>query len=308
MPPPSPPPHAACTMPAPPGPRSFSERASPRPRRQARVAIPPPIRNESTAMPTPPFHRMRSLKLRAPDHATAQSTAAPIPPHALAEASRSGPCHRPFHRYAACRDAARRLHDSLATRTAKLQRAHATKAASPRPRRHTAANLDHATAQSAIPPHALAEASRSGPCRRPCHRSVPPPFRRMRSLKLRAPDHATAMPPLLRRLPAACCTIPAPPGPRSFSERTPPRPPPAIPPHALAEASRSGPCHRPVHRYAACRDAACRLHDSRATRTAKLQRARVAKAASPRPRRHTAAQPDHATAQSHRPHSTACAR
>jgi hypothetical protein len=188
--------------------------------------MPPP------SPPPPAFHRMRSLKLRAPDHAAAHATAMPppaIPPHALAEASRSGPCHRPCHRP---------VHRPPPP--ARFPR-HPDREASASARRQ---------GRVAIPPPIRTMPPPSPP---------PPPFHRMRSLKLRAPDHAAAH----------ATAMPTPP----------------IPPHALAEASRSGPCHRPVHRYAACRYAARRLHDSRATRTAKLQRARVAKAASPRPRR-----------------------
>jgi hypothetical protein len=265
MPPPSPPPHAACTIPAPPGPRSFSERASPRPRRHTAAN---------------------------PDHATAQSTTAPIPPHALAEASRSGPCRRPCHRsvpppfhrmrslklrapdhataHATAQSTApRRLHDSRATRTAKLQRARVAKAASPYRRQ-------------------------SGPCHRPVHHR--PPFHPMRSLKLRAPDHAPPMPPLS---------------------------PTAIPPHALAEASRSGPCHRPVHRpppparFPRQPDREASASARRQGRVAIPPPIRTMPPPSPPPPAippHALAEASrsgpcaaHATAQSHR-HSTACAR
>jgi hypothetical protein len=134
---------------------------------------------------------------------------------ALAEASRSDhaaghprPVPRPTVRHSTCR-----LPDPRAARTAKLQRARVAKAASPWPR-----------PRPAVPP------SRS------------PPVRRMRLLKLRAPN----MPPNL-----------------SKEDRAYPRPVP-----------------RPTVRYSTCR-----LSDPRAARTAKLQRARVAKAASPVARR-----------------------
>jgi hypothetical protein len=247
-----------------------------------------------------------------------------IPPHALAEASRSGPCRRPCHRYAACRDAACRLHDSRATRTAKLQRARVAKATPPSPRRHTAANLDHATAQSTIPPHALAEASRSGPCHRPFHRSVPPPFRRMRSLKLRAPDHATAATPpascrrranRTAKLQRARVAKAAAPRPRRHTAANPERiqrhATAPIPPHALAEASRSGPCRRPCHRsvpppFRRMRSLKLRAPDHATAMPPLLRRLPAACCtipAPPGPRSFSERTPPRP-----RPHSTACAR
>jgi hypothetical protein len=229
------------------------------------------------------------------------------------------PCHlRPPHAQSSRRP------DHEASASARRQ-GRVTKAAPP-----FAVNPDHATA---LPPS---------------------PFHRMRSLKLRAPDHATAAPPPLRRLPHAAA---APPGPRSFSERTSPRPrrqgraakaappfacrlPPArcarrqgrvakaAPPFAVnpdhATAMPPSPFRRmrslklrapdhatamppPLRRTPACRYAARRMPNPPAARTTKLQRAHVAKAASPRPRRLS---PSIRTMPPpcHRPHSTACAR
>jgi hypothetical protein len=172
-------------------------------------------------------------------------------------------------------------------------------------------------------------------------RLIPRPFRRLRLLKLRAPTMPPERPSLVARpssrslvppsatAPAAF-PIPAPPGPRSFSERASPRPrrhgqgrvppshrpsshSPPIPPLALAEASRSDhaagasvprrpslvPFPRPTVRYGTCR-----LPDPRAARTAKLQRARVSKAASPWPRPRPTVPP---SLVSFPAHSAACA-
>jgi hypothetical protein len=81
--------------------------------------------------------------------------------------------------------------------------------ASPRPRRQGRA------AKAASPPPAPPP-RRHRPHHRPCHRRVatarPPPVRRMRLLKLRAPT-----------MPPEAIPIRSPPGPRSFSERASPR-------------------------------------------------------------------------------------